>query len=69
MARQWNTNLDLQDRVLMGAPQQAAEQLMRYVERGVEHFVLSVAAPYDMKMVELYTSEVAPMAEKMAQKH
>jgi phosphoribosylaminoimidazole carboxylase (NCAIR synthetase) len=33
---------------------------MAYSERGVEPFVLSLAAPYDMTMVELYINEVAP---------
>ena len=67
LAQEWNTNVaELRGRVLMGTPQQAAEQLMAYVERGVEHFVLSLAAPYDMEMVELYINEVAPLVEKMA---
>jgi alkanesulfonate monooxygenase SsuD/methylene tetrahydromethanopterin reductase-like flavin-dependent oxidoreductase (luciferase family) len=70
LAQAWNTSLeDIQGRVLLGTPQQAAEQLMPYVERGVEHFVLSVAAPYDMRMIELYINEVAPLVESMAQKH
>ena len=67
LAKQWNTTLaDLQGRVLLGTPQQAAEQLMVYMERGVEHFVLSVPAPYDMKMIELYIHEVAPIVESLA---
>lgn len=70
LAKSWNTTVtDLQGRVLLGTPQQAAEQLMAYIERGVEHFVLSVAAPYDMKMIELYINEVAPLVESLAQKH
>jgi F420-dependent oxidoreductase-like protein len=66
LAKAWNTSLsDLQGRVLLGTPQQAAEQMQAYVERGVEHFVLSVAAPYDMKMIELYINEVAPLVENL----
>lgn len=68
LAQQWNTSVaELRGRVLMGTPQQAAEQLMAYSERGVEHFVLSLAAPYDMKMVELYINEVAPMVGRLQQ--
>lgn len=67
LARRWNTTLeDLHGRALLGTPRQAAEQLMPYVERGVEHFVLSLAAPYDMSMVELYINEVAPWVREMA---
>jgi alkanesulfonate monooxygenase SsuD/methylene tetrahydromethanopterin reductase-like flavin-dependent oxidoreductase (luciferase family) len=68
LAQNWNTNAaELRGRVLIGTPRQAAEQLMAYCERGVEHFVLSVAAPYDMSMVELYINEVAPLVERLAQ--
>jgi F420-dependent oxidoreductase-like protein len=67
LSKAWNTSLDdIQGRVLLGTPHQAAEQLMAYIERGVEHFVLSVAAPYDMRMIELYINEVAPLVESLA---
>ena len=70
LAKEWNATVpDLRGRVLMGTPQQAAEQLMAYVERGVEHFVLSLAAPYDMKMVELYINEVAPIVKRLIHNH
>lgn len=61
MARSWNTDLDgLRQRALIGTPEQAAEHLSKFVELGVEHFVLSVAPPYDMRMVELFIEDVAP---------
>lgn len=67
LAQAWNTNVEeLRGRVLMGTPQQAAEQLMKYVACGAGHFVLSLAAPYDMEMVGLYINEVAPRVEEMA---
>jgi len=60
LARRWNTDpANLEGRVLVGTPQQAADRLMPYAELGVEHFVLSLQAPYDMRMVELYINEVA----------
>lgn len=67
LARAWQTDTaGLEGRVLMGTPEQAAEQLMPYVELGVEHFVLSIAAPYDMCALELYIGEIAPLVRKMA---
>jgi F420-dependent oxidoreductase-like protein len=66
LAKDWNTTVDdLRGRVLMGTPQQAAEQLAAYAERGVEHFVLSLAAPYDFQMVDVYINEVAPLVEEL----
>jgi F420-dependent oxidoreductase-like protein len=61
LACQWNTTVaGLEGRVLIGTPQQAAERLIAYAELGVGHFVLSLQAPYDMTLVELYINEVAP---------
>lgn len=61
-AQRWHTNLaDIGGRVLLGTPQQAAAQLRPYIERGVEQFVLSVNTPYDIRMIELYINEVAPL--------
>jgi F420-dependent oxidoreductase-like protein len=61
LARQWGTDrAGLEGKVLIGTPQQAAERLKAYAELGVEHFVLSLQAPYDMTLVELYIQEVAP---------
>jgi alkanesulfonate monooxygenase SsuD/methylene tetrahydromethanopterin reductase-like flavin-dependent oxidoreductase (luciferase family) len=66
LAQRWNTDpANLEGRVLMGTPQQAAERLIPYVELGVEHFVLSLQAPYDMRMVELFINEVAPRVKEM----
>jgi F420-dependent oxidoreductase-like protein len=66
LAQRWQTTLDdLKGRVLIGTPRQAAEQLIPYVELGVEHFVLSLAAPYDLRQVELYIQEVAPAVARL----
>ena len=61
--RSGTTVADLRHTVLLGSPEQAAEQLMPYVERGVELFVLSLDAPYDMAMVECFVGEVAPLVQ------
>ena len=67
LARRWNTDpAGLEGRVLMGPPQQAAERLLPYVALGVEHFVLSLQAPYDMRMVEYYVNEVAARVKAQA---
>lgn len=66
LAHEWNTSVaGLHGKVLIGTPQQAAEKLMPYVELGVEHVVISLPAPYDMTMVELYVNDVAPAVERM----
>ncbi len=65
LARRWSTSLDdLHGRVLLGTPSQAAHQLAAYAALGVEHFVLSLQAPYDMRTVELYINEVAPRVKE-----
>jgi F420-dependent oxidoreductase-like protein len=64
LALKWNTDLDgLRGKVLLGTPQQAAEQLRSYAALGVESFVLSLPAPYDMRMLEMYINEVAPLVK------
>ncbi len=61
LAKSWNTDpANLEGRVLLGTPEQAAAALRRYADLGVEHFVLSVNTPYDMESIELYIQEVAP---------
>lgn len=67
LAREWNTTTDeLRERVLIGTPAQAAEQLWPYVELGAEQFVMSIQAPYDPRMVELFIQEVKPRVERLA---
>jgi F420-dependent oxidoreductase-like protein len=62
LGARWGTTVeDLRHTVLLGSPAQAAEQLLPYVERGVESFVLSLEAPYDLAMVECFVGEVAPL--------
>jgi F420-dependent oxidoreductase-like protein len=61
MAHSWNTSLeDLKTKVLVGTPNQCAEQLRGFVDLGVTHFVLNAAAPHDLRMIELFIGEVAP---------
>lgn len=68
LAQRWQTDLaGLHGRVLVGTPQQAAEQLLPYVVLGVEQFVMSLAAPYDLRQVELFIQQVAPAVTSLAQ--
>jgi alkanesulfonate monooxygenase SsuD/methylene tetrahydromethanopterin reductase-like flavin-dependent oxidoreductase (luciferase family) len=67
LAASWKTSVeDLRGRVLIGTPEQAAEQLWSYIELGASHLVLSLQAPYDMRMIELFIGEVAPRVERIA---
>jgi F420-dependent oxidoreductase-like protein len=50
----------LRDRVLAMTPEQLAEHLRPYVERGVGDFLLLARPPMDRRTLELYAGEVAP---------
>jgi alkanesulfonate monooxygenase SsuD/methylene tetrahydromethanopterin reductase-like flavin-dependent oxidoreductase (luciferase family) len=65
MAQSWNMSVaDLKQRVLIGTPEQCAAHLAQFAEVGVEHFVLSLAPPYDVTMLELFVGEVAAALRK-----
>jgi len=49
-----------------GTPEQVAEQLMPYVERGVGDFIVGVRAPADYPTLELFIERVAPLVRKEA---
>jgi F420-dependent oxidoreductase-like protein len=51
---------------ITGTPEQAAEQLMRYVEMGVGDFILGARHPYDYAGIELFINKVAPLVRKEA---
>ncbi len=56
----------LAGRALVGTPEQAAEQIMRYVELGVSDFILGARAPYDYDLLQLFIEKVAPLVRKEA---
>jgi len=46
--------------LFVGTPEQLAEELRPFAERGASDFLLGAAAPYDYETIELMASEVAP---------
>ncbi len=46
--------------MLWGAPDQVVERVRAYRDAGVGHVILSLRAPYDLKMIELFGREVIP---------
>jgi F420-dependent oxidoreductase-like protein len=56
----------LRQQAVVGTPEQAAEQLMRYVEMGVSDFILGARPPYDYAGMQLFIEKVAPLVRKQA---
>ncbi len=66
-ARARNTSPDaLRRQAVVGTPEQAAEQIMRYVELGVGDFILGARPPYDHAGLQLFIEKVAPLVRKEA---
>ena len=60
-ARAFNVPVEaLRDRMLVGTPEQAAEQLLRYVALGVGDFLVGTRAPFDYATLRLFIERVAP---------
>lgn len=67
LARARGSTLEaMQGRMLIGTPEQAAEQIMRYVDLGVGDFILGARAPADYATLELFINEVAPLVRNVA---
>jgi alkanesulfonate monooxygenase SsuD/methylene tetrahydromethanopterin reductase-like flavin-dependent oxidoreductase (luciferase family) len=67
MARALNVPPELlRDRLLVGTPEQAAEQLLSYVALGVGDFLLSARAPFDYDTMRLFIERVAPLVRQGA---
>jgi F420-dependent oxidoreductase-like protein len=61
LAQQRNVNpAQLRDRAIVGTPEQCAEQLLPYVELGVDDFLIGARPPADLEMLELVAKHVAP---------
>ena len=57
---------EVPSRVLVGTPERAAEQILRYVELGVGDVILGVRAPVDYATVQLFIEQVAPLVRRAA---
>lgn len=69
VARSRGTTVEaMAGRVLIGTPEQAAEEIMRYVELGVGDFILGARAPADYAGLQLFIEKVAPLVRKEAQR-
>jgi alkanesulfonate monooxygenase SsuD/methylene tetrahydromethanopterin reductase-like flavin-dependent oxidoreductase (luciferase family) len=51
---------ELRERVLAMTPDQLAEHLRPYIDRGVGDFLLMARPPIDLRTLELFAGEVAP---------
>lgn len=51
---------DPPDTWLLGTPAEIRTQLQRYLDIGVTHWIMGVAAPYDLDGLRLFASEVLP---------
>ena len=56
----------LRGRALVGTPEQAAEQLLRYVALGVGDFIVGARAPADYGALQLFIEKVAPLVRREA---
>jgi alkanesulfonate monooxygenase SsuD/methylene tetrahydromethanopterin reductase-like flavin-dependent oxidoreductase (luciferase family) len=50
----------MQNRVLHGAVEEVVEQVQRYVDAGITHFMFSQFAPYDLDGLKLMAEKVIP---------
>jgi alkanesulfonate monooxygenase SsuD/methylene tetrahydromethanopterin reductase-like flavin-dependent oxidoreductase (luciferase family) len=48
------------DRWLLGTPDEIVDQLQRYVDIGITHWIMGAGAPYDLDGLRLFAREVFP---------
>ena len=48
------------DSMLLGSPAEITEQLGRWVDAGIDHFILMTPRPFDARVMERFAQEVAP---------
>lgn len=51
---------DAPDFWLIGTPEEMREQIQRYIDIGVTHWIMAVGAPFDREMLALFAKEVIP---------
>ena len=56
----------IRERAVVGTPEQCVEQLMPYVEIGVDDFIVGARAPVDFETLELVATKVAPVVKERA---
>ena len=50
----------VRDSMFLGGASEVTDQIGRWVEAGVDHFILMTPRPFDLGMMERFASEVAP---------
>jgi alkanesulfonate monooxygenase SsuD/methylene tetrahydromethanopterin reductase-like flavin-dependent oxidoreductase (luciferase family) len=45
---------------VLGTPEEAVEQLRRYMEAGVSHWIFALGHPFDLTSLRLLRKEVIP---------
>ena len=50
----------VRDSMFLCSAQEITEQVGRWVEAGVDHFILMTPRPFDRRMIERFAAEVAP---------
>jgi alkanesulfonate monooxygenase SsuD/methylene tetrahydromethanopterin reductase-like flavin-dependent oxidoreductase (luciferase family) len=50
--------------MVLGTPEQCAEQLLPYVALGVSDFIIGARAPVDYETLELVATKVAPLVRE-----
>lgn len=58
----------LQRQAVVGTPEQAAEQILRYVALGVGDFLVGARVPYDYAGLQLFIEKVMPIVRKEAER-
>lgn len=56
----------IRERAVVGTPEQCVEQLMPYVEIGVDDFIVGARAPVDFETLELVATKIAPVVKERA---
>ncbi|MCY4583233.1 MAG: LLM class flavin-dependent oxidoreductase [Chloroflexi bacterium] len=50
----------VRDSMLLGSPSAIVDQLGRWVDAGIDHFILMTPRPFDRRVMERFAQEVAP---------
>jgi alkanesulfonate monooxygenase SsuD/methylene tetrahydromethanopterin reductase-like flavin-dependent oxidoreductase (luciferase family) len=48
-----------------GSPEQLAERLEPYIQRGFRHIIIDLPAPFDIETIERFITEVKPLLEQL----
>lgn len=59
----------IRQRLVMGTPDQCIEQLLPYIEAGVDDFLIGCRVPYDFETLEVFAEKVAPVLRERAPEH